>query len=127
MAEVMETMDRCEIPPNYMLEGGPSNVMVVHGRAEGRGMGGEKRLVEEGVGKIRVEYHLTELVRRSMKETEKLQMVQCLMRDLKKMCRGAQVIYIGLFPRHVQPSCKEVGHMRQEDIGAMHIARKEFD
>jgi hypothetical protein len=36
-------------------------------------------------------------------------------------------VYIGLFPRHVEHCCKEAGHMRQEDIGAMHVARKEFD
>jgi hypothetical protein len=43
------------------------------------------------------------------------------------MCGEAQIIYIGLFPRHVEQCCKETGHMRQEDIGAMHVAKKEID
>jgi hypothetical protein len=38
-----------------------------------------------------------------------------------------QIIYIGLFPRHVEQCCREAGHVRQEDIGAMHVASKEFD
>jgi hypothetical protein len=45
----------------------------------------------------------------------------------RKLCPGTQIIYIGLFTRHVEQCCKEAGHMRQEDIGAMHVARREFD
>jgi hypothetical protein len=63
-----------------------------------------------------------------MRETEELVgKVHGLMRGLKKLCVGTQIIYIGLFPRHVDQCCREAGHMRQEDIGAMHVARKEFD
>jgi hypothetical protein len=35
-----------------------------------KGLGGEKKLVVEGEGRVRVEYHLAEPVRRSRKETE---------------------------------------------------------
>jgi hypothetical protein len=56
MAEVRETMDRCEIPNHYILVGGTGIAIVMHGRAGGRaGMGGKKRLMVEGEGKIRVE------------------------------------------------------------------------
>jgi hypothetical protein len=128
MAEVMEAIDGCETIPSHILVGGPGNAMVLHGKAEGRGLGGEKKLVVEGEGRIRVEYHLTKPVRRSMRETEELEgKVHGLMRGLKKLCVGTQIIYIGLFPRHVDQCCKEASHMRQGDIGAMHVARKEFD
>jgi hypothetical protein len=126
LAEVMEAVDKGEIPPSHILIGGPGNAMVIHGRADGRGLGGEKKLVVEGEGKIRVEYHLTEPVRRSIRETEELVgKVHGLMRGLRKLCPGTQIIY--RFPRHVEQCCREAGHMRQEDIGAMHVERKEFD
>jgi hypothetical protein len=33
MAEVMEAVDKGEIPPSHILIGGPGNAMVLHGRA----------------------------------------------------------------------------------------------
>jgi hypothetical protein len=51
MAEVMEAVDKCEVLPSHILIGGPGNAMVVHGRADGRGLGGEKKLVVEGEGR----------------------------------------------------------------------------
>jgi hypothetical protein len=50
-----------------------------------------------------------------------------LMSGLRKMCGGEQIIYVDLFPRHMEQCCKEVGHMRQEYIGVMNVAGKEFD
>jgi hypothetical protein len=46
--------------------------MVVYGVAEEKAMVGEKKLVIEEDGRIKVEYHSTEPVMRSMKKTEKL-------------------------------------------------------
>jgi hypothetical protein len=37
------------------------------------------------------------------------------------------VVYVGLFPRHVEQCCREEGHMRAEDAMMMHGGRKEFD
>jgi hypothetical protein len=82
----------------------------------------------EGEGKIRTEYHLTEPTRRMTEEREHLVgLVHRLTRGIKKLCGRTEVIYIGLLPRHVEVCCKEEGHMRAEDAGAMHAARKDFD
>jgi hypothetical protein len=53
LMRVMEELEKCEVEPDYILVFGPGNEMVVHGKTEGRGTGGEKRLIMEGEGRIR--------------------------------------------------------------------------
>jgi hypothetical protein len=128
LMKVMEDLEKCEVEPDYILVFGPGNEMVVHGKTEGRGTGGEKKLIMEGEGRIRVEFHLTEPARRTTRDKEHLvNMVYGLMRGIRKMCGGSKVVYVGLFPRHVEQCCREEGHMRAEDVTMMHGGRKEFD
>jgi hypothetical protein len=48
LMRVMEELEKCEVEPDYILVFGPGNEMVVHGKTEGRGTGGEKKLIMEG-------------------------------------------------------------------------------
>jgi hypothetical protein len=124
----MEEIGKCEVEPDYVFVFGPGNDMVVHGRAEARGTGGEKKLVMEGEGKIRAEYHLTEPARRTKKEKEQMvNLVYGLLRGIKKISGNTQVVYVGLFPRHIDLCCRENGHMRGEDVMMMHNERRDFD
>jgi hypothetical protein len=55
LMRAIEELGKCEVEPDYVFVFGPGNDMVVHGKAEARGTGGEKKLVMEGEGRIRVE------------------------------------------------------------------------
>jgi hypothetical protein len=128
MMRVLEELENCEVTPDTVLVFGPGNCLVEHGKKGSRGLGGEVKLIMEGEGRIRTEYHLTEPIRRMTEERDLMVgMVHGLMRGIKKLCGGTEVVYIGLLPRHVEVCCKEEGHMRVEDAGAMHMARREFD
>jgi hypothetical protein len=75
-----------------------------------------------------VEFHLTEPARRTTRDKEYLvNLVYGLMRGIRKMCGNTKVVYVGLFPRHLEQCCREEGHMRAEDVLTMHGGRKEFD
>jgi hypothetical protein len=43
-----------------------------------------------------------------------------LLRGVKKIIGNTQVVYVGMFPRHIDLCCRENGHMRGEDVTLMH-------
>jgi hypothetical protein len=89
MMKVLEEMEECEIQPDTILVFGPGNGMVEHGRKGSRGTGGEVKLIMEGEGRLRTEYHLTEPTRRMTEEREhQIPLVYGLMRGLRKLCGG---------------------------------------
>ena len=71
-----------------------------------------------------------------MREPVKISMVE--RQQLLRICEGlvggvrdlwpdTRIIWVGMYPRHVEKCCEEVGHMDEEDVWLMASVRREMD
>jgi hypothetical protein len=109
--------------PTSIVVGGPGNSLMEHGVDGGRGFGPERtvKVSQCSRGKVverwKVRYHMQEP--RKISLVEKRQLVDRVV----KLVRGAQelfpesvIVYMTMFPRHVERCCEKDGHMRTSDI-----------
>jgi hypothetical protein len=108
--------------PTCVVIGGPGNSLMEHGEVDGRGFGPERTLkvsqCSEGavVERWKVRYHMQDPRKISM--VEKRQLVDRVV----KLVRGAQelfpesvIVYLTMFPRHVEKCCEKDGLMKTAD------------
>ena len=129
--EIKRAVSRCEIDPDVIIVGGPSNSLIRHGPQSRRGFGPEKRTIYtegEGGGRIEQGYHLTEPVKVTLAERARLcRWTVELVEHCKREHQTARVAYLGLFPRFLTKCCSDSQHMSQDDVWLMHNVRREFD
>jgi hypothetical protein len=127
----LEELARMTEQPEKVLIGGPTNSLVEHGTGEMRGFGPERKV------KVKINRTSGETVwetRYHLSRPRKIGMVE--RRDLVdrtvRLIRGAQAIfpwaevsYVTMFPRHVEPCCER--HMTQEDVWVMDSVRRDVD
>jgi hypothetical protein len=120
--------------PTCIVIGGPGNSLMEHGEVDGRGFGPERTLkvsqCSEGavVERWKVRYHMQDPRKISM--VEKRQLVDRVV----KLVRGAQelfpesvIVYLTMFPRHVERCCEKDGHMKTSDTVGLDSVRRDVD
>jgi hypothetical protein len=120
--------------PTSIVVGGPGNSLMEHGVDGRRGFGPERTVkVSQCSGgsvveRWKVRYHMHEPRKISM--VEKRQLVDRVV----KLVRGAQelfpesvIVYMTMFPRHVERCCEKDGHMRTSDIIGLDSVRRDVD
>jgi hypothetical protein len=126
VAELGKTFDKVVI-------GGPGNSLVTHGRGGEKGHRPERTVTVEKDGngrvvKIESRYHLTEPVRISMAERRELAVRMGRMVSRVQEESGAEeVMYVTMFPRHVDRCCSREGHMSEGDCLSMFSLRLDMD
>ncbi len=102
-----------------------------HGSGESRGFGPERQVKvkinqENGETEWNTRFHLTNPRKIGMVERRDLvdRMVR-MIRGTQAIFPWAEVSYLTMFPRHVEPCCRD--HMTTEDIWLMDGARRDVD
>ncbi len=119
--------------PDVFVVGGPSNSLMVHGRPDIRGFDPERtvKVQKGGAGqneKWEVRYHMTEPKRISMVEKRTLvdRMVR-LVSGVTDLFPETEVVYVTMFPRHVERCCDMNDHMTENDTVVMDNLRRDVD
>ena len=82
----------------------------------------------EGGDSFSTRYHLTEPVR--IKRDERLELIRQTVRlaiGISDMWPGTEIVYLRLYPRHVERCCLDRTHMTDEDVLTMCSNRRELD
>jgi len=110
-----------EEKPDKIVVGGPGNSLFRHGKEGERGFCPERVVnIVKGKGgeveKVQVKFHMTDPVKISMGERNMLvdRTVE-LVQELVVLYPECEVIYMTMFPRHVNRCCKQSGHMTEDD------------
>jgi hypothetical protein len=132
VGRILEECHAIEDWPKKIVVGGPGNSLVRHGEPGRRGMKAERTLVLKksynGEDSLSSRYHLTEPVRVTRAErTELIRQTVRLIMGLNDIWPGAEIIYIGLYPRHVERCCNNRTHMTLEDTITMGSNRRDLD
>ena len=117
----MEELSDCTIELDIIVIGGLASSIMRYGPTSRRGFGPESK-VEVGQGEggeelvMSIRYHLTEPAKITLSERMRLVSV---VENLVELCRSqfpeTKVVYIGMFPRHVEKCCALEGHMTEDD------------
>jgi hypothetical protein len=122
-----------ETYPDVIVIGGPGNSLMVHGGAEVRGFDPERtvrmRKSETGHGEQwEVRYHMENPKRITMAEKRQLvdRMVK-LVSGTNELFPETDVVYVTMFPRHVDRCCDRTDHMTDNDIVIVDNLRRDVD
>jgi len=113
--------------------GGPSNSLVKHGVGDRRGHCPERTVLVErdGTGKVKTvgtRYHMTEPVRVTLTERRDLTMRTVgLVEEVSDVTGADDVLYVTMFPRHVDKCCNREGHMTDGDCLTVASVRIDLD
>jgi hypothetical protein len=127
----LDELARMTEQPEKVLIGGPTNSLVEHGTGDTRGFGPERKVkvrVNRSTGETEWEtrYHLSKLRKIGMVERRDLvDRTVRLIRGAQAIFPWAEVSYVTMFPRHVEPCCDR--HMTQEDVWVMDSIRRDVD
>ncbi len=122
-----------ETYPDVFVVGGPSNSLMVHGRSDVRGFDPERtvKVQKGGAGqneKWEVRYHMTTPKRITMVEKRTLvDRVVRLVSGVTELFPETEVVYVTMFPRHVERCCDKNDHMTENDIVVMDNLRRDVD
>jgi hypothetical protein len=120
--------------PSVIVVGGPGNSLMEHGDGDWRGFGPERTVkVSKNTGgktaeKWEVRYHMQEPRRISM--VEKRQLVDRMVALLKgagELFPESVLVYMTMFPRHVERCCEKDNHMKMVDIVGLDSVRRDVD
>jgi hypothetical protein len=113
--------------------GGPGNSLVLHGKGGVKSHRPERTVtvekdVEGKVVRMESRYHLTEPVRISMAERRELAVrTGRMVGRIQEVAGVEEVVYITMFPRHVDRCCGREGHMTEGDCLSMASLRLDMD
>ncbi len=122
-----------ETYPDAFVIGGPGNSLMVHGRPEVRGFNPERtvrmRKGENGPSeKWEVRYHMEAPKRITMVEKRLLvDSVVKLVSGVNELFPETEVVYVIMFPRHVEKCCDRTEHMTDNDTVIMDNLRRDID
>jgi hypothetical protein len=117
--------------PDKIVIGGPGNSLMAHGMEGERGFWPERKVTvvthdETGETEMRVGYHMTEPKRIAMSDRRDLvDSTVKLVGDMLEYSPNADIVYVTMFPRHVEVCCGE--HMTGEDVVVMDSVRRDVD
>jgi hypothetical protein len=127
----LEELAQMAEQPEKVLIGGPTNSLVEHGTGETHGFGPERKVrvrVNKTTGETEWEtrFHLSRPRKIGMVERRDLvDRTVRLIRGAQATFPWAEVSYVTMFPRHVEPCCEK--HMTQEDVWVMDSVRRDVD
>jgi hypothetical protein len=114
--------------------GGPGNSLMEHGVGDWRGYGPERtvKVSQSSGGKVvehwEVKYHMQEPRKISMVEKRQLvDRVVKLVKGAHELFPESVVVYVTMFPRHVERCCEKEGHMKTFDIVGLDSVRRDVD
>ena len=119
------------VTPDKVVIGGPGNRLVEHGREGMRGFWPERKVSvrrdrESGVDEWDVTYHMTDPKKITMSEKRVLvDKVTMVVREAQTRFPWADVVYVTIFPRHVDRCCNR--HMTENDVIVADGIRREVD
>jgi hypothetical protein len=120
--------------PTSIVVSGPSNSLMEHGIGNWRGFGPERTVKVRHIsgGKVverwEVRYHMQEPRKISMVEKRQLvDRVVRLVRESQELFPESMIVYVTMFPRHVEKCCEKEGHMRTVDIIGLDSVRRDVD
>ncbi len=127
----LDELAKLDKQPDKIVIGGPANSLVEHGDRGSRGFGPERKVIVKRTRcgtetELVTRYHMTEPRKIAMAERRDLvdRMVR-LARGTQTLFPWAEVSYLTMFPRHVEP-CYQV-HMSPEDVWVMDGVRRDVD
>jgi hypothetical protein len=120
--------------PTSIVIGGPGNSLMEHGAGDWRGFGPERtvKVRQSTGGKVverwEVRYHMDEPRKISMVEKRQLvDRVVRLVREAHELFPESLIVYVTMFPRHVEKCCEKEGHMKTADIIGLDSVRRDVD
>jgi hypothetical protein len=120
--------------PTVIVVGGPGNSLMEHGTGGVRGFGPERTVkVSQCAGgrvleRWQVRYHMQEPRRITMVEKRQLvDRVVNLVRGAQELFPESLLVYMTMFPRHVERCCDKDGHMRTADVIGLDSVRRDVD
>jgi hypothetical protein len=122
-----------ETYPDVIVIGGPGNSLMVHGGDEVRGFDPERtvRMRKNVTGhgeQWEVRYHMENPKRITM--AEKRQLVDRMLKlvsGTNELFPETDVVYVTMFPRHVDRCCDRTDHMTDNDIVIVDNLRRDVD
>jgi len=128
-ARLEQMLEGIEYPPDKVIFGGPGNSLMAHegGVVKGKGV---KREVEGegGVRGMRSRYHLIETSKLRMCERKQVaSVVARLVSKCKELWPLTEVLYLGMFPRHVEQCCNFCNHMSDMDCQVINQSRIDLE
>ncbi len=120
--------------PMSIVVGGPGNSLMEHGVGDWRRFGPERtvKVSQSTGGKVverwEVRYHMQEPRKISMVEKRQLvDRVVKLVRGAYELFPESLIVYVTMFPRHVEKCCEKEGHMKTADIIGLDSVRRDVD
>jgi hypothetical protein len=120
--------------PTCIVIGGPGSSLMEHGEPDGRGFGPERTVkvshCSEGavVERWKVRYHMQDPRKISMVEKRLLvDRVVKLVREAQELFPESVIVYLTMFPRHVERCCEKDRHMLTADIVGLDSVRRDVD
>jgi len=133
VARIEGELERLGGTPDRVVIGGPGNSLMAHEGGQGKG-GVVKRVVtvlKDAEGKVEgmeTVFHLCEPVKLTMCERR---VIASGLARLVKKCKDlwplVDVLYLGMFPRHVWKCCEARGHMGDLDPQVIHGSRLDLE
>ncbi len=120
--------------PTSIVIGGPGNSLMEHGVRDWRGYGPERtvKVSQSSGGKVverwEVRFHMQEP--RKISIVEKIQLVDRVVKLVKgahELFPESVVVYVTMFPRHVERCCEKEGHMKTSVIVGLDSVRRDVD
>jgi hypothetical protein len=132
--KALRELAQIEEYPTSIVVSGPSNSLMEHGVGEWRGFGPERTVKVRHIsgGKVverwEVRYHMQDPRKISMVEKRQLvDRVVRLVRESQELFPESMIVYVTMFPRHVEMCCEKDGHMRTADIIGLDSVRRDMD
>ena len=134
--EMERVLDELEVRGSgvdKVVLGGPGNSLFRHGRTSDKGFCPERTIklgknVNGEVRTVKVEYHLTDPAKLNVSEKRELvDLVSELVKGIGERLPNVKIIYVTMFPRHVQVCCGQDGHMTEDDTYVINGFRKTVD
>jgi hypothetical protein len=120
--------------PTSIVIGGPGNSLMEHGIGDWRGFGPERtvKVRQSTGGKVverwEVRYHMDAPRKISMVEKRQLvDRVVRLVREAHELFPESLIVYVTMFPRHVEKCCEKEGLMKTADIIGLDSVRRDVD
>jgi hypothetical protein len=132
--KALRELAQIEEYPTSIVVSGPSNSLMEHGVGEWRGFGPERTVKVRHIsgGKVverwEVRYHMQDPRKISMVEKRQLvDRVVRLVRESQELFPESVIVYVTMFPRHVEMCCEKDGHMRTADVVGLDSVRRDVD